>query len=112
MEPKQISQNGINLIKSEEQCRLTPYRDEGGLWTIGWGHLIKPGEHFTEITQEEADNLLLNDLQDAENCVNTCVKVPIDQNQFDALVSHVFNIGEERFKNSTMLKILNSNQST
>ena len=61
-----------------------------------------------EITLAEANKLLDGDLKRVEDAVNRLVASPIDQNQFDALVSFVFNIGEERFKKSKLLKELNA----
>jgi len=87
-----IGPAGVALIESFEQCRLTAYPDSGSVWTIGWGHTrgVKKGD---TCTQEQADAWLCVDLEDAEKIVNASVKKPLTQNQFDALVSFVFNIG-------------------
>jgi lysozyme len=102
----QYSRNGLALTESFEQCRLTPYRDEGGVWTNGWGntHGVVPG---VEITQQKADADLLANVQDAINCVNRVVTVTLSQNEFDALVDLTFNIGVGSFAGSTLLKKLN-----
>ena len=86
------SQNGINLIKKFEGCRLTAYKCPAGVWTIGYGHTagVKEGQ---KITQEQADNFLILDLKVYENHVNN-LKLPLNQNQFDALVSFTYNCGQ------------------
>lgn len=101
-----ISQAGIDLIKSFEGCRLHAYLDAVGVPTIGFGSTdgVTMGD---AITQAEADTLLLEDLERFERCVNECVKVPIDQNAFDALVSFAFNLGCFALGDSTLLKYLN-----
>lgn len=103
------SENGINLIKRFEGIKLKAYKPTpNDVWTIGYGHTdgIKQGD---TITVEKATEYLRKDIQYFENAINTLVKVPLTQNQFDALVSFVFNIGVRAFKNSTMLKFLNAN---
>ncbi len=101
------SHRGLEFIKNEEGCVLHVYRDPAGYPTIGVGHLIKPGETFDTITEEEALQLLARDLAVAENAVNQMVRVPLIQNQFEALVSFVFNVGSGNFQKSTLLKLLN-----
>lgn len=103
---KTISKNGLELIKKYEGLRLSAYKDPAGILTIGYGHTktVKPGM----VINEEMANLLLKiDLMDAENAVRNLVDVELTQNQFDALVSFVFNVGTTKFKNSTLLKKLN-----
>ena len=94
------------MIKHFESCKLTDYQDSVGVWTIGWGHTagVKKGDNWT---QDEADDILLNDLEKFEGYVNQYVKVPLTQNQFDALVSWTFNLGPGNLKSSTMLIKLN-----
>ena len=101
-----IGSTGVDLIKHFESCKLTAYQDSVGIWTIGWGHTgsVKKGDIWT---QGEADNILLNDLDKFEGYVNQYVKVPLTQNQFDALVSWTFNLGPGNLKSSTMLTKLN-----
>lgn len=100
------SKNGINLIKQFEGCKLTSYKCPAGIWTIGYGHTkgVKQGQ---KITQVKALNYLKEDLASFEKGVKTSVKVPINQNQFDALVSFTYNVGLGAFKTSTLLKKLN-----
>ena len=88
-----ISDNGIELIKKFEGCRLTAYRDAVGVLTIGYGHIkgVKDGQ---KITQKKADALLREDLTRFEKHVNSYRKnYKFTQNEFDALVSFAFNIG-------------------
>ena len=102
-----ISDNGIALIKKYEGLRLIPYDDVAGLKTIGYGHLIKPGEEFWEITEAEAEEILRNDLEAAEKCVEKGLRVEVSQEQFDALVSFVFNCGCNAFMDSTLRRLTN-----
>lgn len=106
--PECTGKAGINLIKEFEGLKLGKYKDAVGLWTIGYGHLIRPEETFDRrLTEEEAESLLRKDLQEAEKGIKRLVSVPLTQNQFDALVSFVFNVGVGRLENSTLLKRLN-----
>jgi lysozyme len=105
------SQDGINLIKQHESLQLKPYLCPAKEWTIGYGHVIKDGEHFKEITIEQAEELLRQDLVIAENCINSSLKAPITQNEFDALVSLSFNIGITAFRKSTLLALINNETS-
>lgn len=105
-----ISQKGINFIKQKEGCSLKVYMDIGGKPTIGVGHLITENENIPkEITNEQAEELLRKDLKVVEDAINKHVKVKIDQEQFDALCSFVFNVGVSAFVSSTLLKELNNN---
>ena len=102
-----ISQEGIALIKRFEGCELKSYRCSAGVPTIGYGS-TKGVSMDMEITQERAEALLIEDISDFEEEVNKCVKVPLTQNQFDALISWTFNLGPTNLKNSTLLKVLNN----
>ena len=102
-----IGQAGIDLIKQFEGCVLHVYKDAVGLPTIGIGHLIKPGEKFTTITMQEAEDLLRSDIKIFEDALNKSIKVPVTQNQFDAMLSLAFNIGYGAFNKSTLLKKVN-----
>ena len=101
------SQNGIDLIKHFEGCELYAYKCPAGVWTIGYGHTkdVEPG---MQITEDDAHNMLVEELNEYETYVNTLVSVPLNQNQFDALVSWVYNLGGCNLKASTLLKVLNS----
>lgn len=107
-----ISLRGLAHIKGWEGFKGSVYLDVAGLPTIGYGHLIKPHERFTTITEAQAGALLAKDVTSAESAVNKYVKVPLTQNQFDALVSFAFNVGNGAFANSTMLKRINEGKYT
>ncbi len=104
------SQNGLEFISKWEGCVLKPYKDIAGLRTIGIGHLIKPGENFpdgVEITKQKALEILASDVRICEESIRLNIKVPLNQNQFDALVSFGFNCGTGVYKNSDACKALN-----
>ena len=101
------SEAGIDLIKSFEGCRTVAYQDVVGVWTIGYGHTIDVKEGM-RITQHQCDVMLEVDIETYENYVNEQVDVSLTQNQFDALVSWVYNLGPTNLRNSTMLKVLNA----
>jgi lysozyme len=96
----------IRFIKGFEACRLQPYRDEGGKWTVGWGHLMQDGDDTTRpITQAEADALFETELMHFEEEVTQAVAaVELRQHEFDALVSFAYNCGHEALEKSTLLK--------
>lgn len=101
------SQRGIDLIKFSEGFRAKPYKDSGGIMSIGWGHAIKPNESFSEITAEEGERLLREDLYSADRCINVSLGTRIkEQNEFDALISFIFNIGCGAFQSSNVFKYL------
>jgi lysozyme len=93
---RQINSAGMDLIRKYEGCELTVYADIAGLPTVGYGHRVMPDEDLEigdTITQNEADNLLLQDLSTAENEVSQAIFQPLNDNQFSALVSLVYNTG-------------------
>ena len=102
-----ISQEGLSLIKKFEGCELEAYKCAAGVWTIGFGSIkgVKQGD---TITQEEADNLLLHEMDEYEGYINDAVNVDLNQNQFDALVSWVFNLGPSNLSSSTLLTRINN----
>lgn len=102
------SQAGIDLIKSFEGFEPEPYKDAGGLLTIGYGHLIKRGEQFDRITREEGERILSDDVRFAENCIEQHVEPELEQYEFDALVSFIFNLGCANFARSTLRKMINA----
>lgn len=112
----ETSKKGIEVIKTFEGFRSKPYLDSAGIPTIGYGFTIYPdGRRVTlndkHITKEEADRIMKLVLRKYEECVNELVKKEINQNQFDALVSFVYNVGCNSFKKSTLLKKVNRNPS-
>lgn len=101
-----ISQEGIALIKKFEGCKLESYLCAANVPTIGYGS-TKGVEMGMTISQERAEELLLEDLEVYEDAVTKAVQVPLHQHQFDALVSWTFNLGGANLNSSTMLKVLN-----
>jgi len=103
-----LSEGGLNFLKRWERYRGKPYNDGYGNMTIGYGHVILPGEKFTEMSEPEAAALLAKDAAWAASVVNQLVQVPLTSSQFDALTSLVFNWGAGNFRNSSHLALLNS----
>lgn len=106
-----IAKSTLDFITKEEGARNKAYKDSKGLWTIGVGHLIKADEQnliTATLTDEQVEDLLRSDLKWCSEAVETSVKVPLQQHQFDALYSLCFNIGETNFRNSTVVKKINA----
>lgn len=103
-----LSQAGIDLVKSFEGLRLKAYPDLAGVWTIGYGHTGKEVHAGMEVTLQDAMTILLADLHAAIAVVNQHVRVPVTQNQFDALVVFAYNVGGGAFVLSHLLKYLNA----
>jgi lysozyme len=104
-----ISAEGLSLIKKFEGCELKAYRCAANVLTIGYG-TIKNVTEGMEITQEEAETLLQEEMHEYEGYINDMVKVPLEQHQFDAMVSWVFNLGSGNLSSSTLLKKLNNSE--
>jgi len=108
-----VAVSAKNLIAGNEGLSLTAYQDSGGAWTIGYGHLIRAGERYypygpvREITLQEANQLFDADTAVATRAVDTLVVVPLSDNQREALISFVFNVGVGAFQSSTLLRVLN-----
>lgn len=107
-----ISQNGLDFIEEWEGKKPDKYKDAAGLWTVGIGHLIKQGEVFSHtLTDAECYELLREDLAPVQSRINRWVKVPLTQNQYDALCCLVLNIGtgnkHKGFFSSSVLRYLN-----
>jgi len=102
-----ISQAGLDLVKKFEGFEPKPYLCPAGVLTIGYGHVIKKGEKFGEISEREASAQLKRDMKPFEEAVRKYVDVELDQEQFDALASFVYNEGANAFRESTLLKKLN-----
>lgn len=106
-----VSPSGVDLICNFEGLRLKAYDDGVGVWTIGFGTTKYPNgirvKKGDTCTLEQAKSYMQHDLKKFEQTVNSAVNVPINQNQFDALVSLAYNIGSTAFKNSTLVKRLN-----
>tara|TARA_R100001509_G_scaffold44817_1_gene24353 strand:- start:404 stop:835 length:432 start_codon:yes stop_codon:yes gene_type:complete len=100
---------GLALIKKFEGCELEAYQCSAGVWTIGYGHTkgVQKGDVWS---QNHAEHMLEVELEEFEGYINKYVTVALSQNQFDALVSWVYNLGPANLKSSTMLKVLNSGE--
>ena len=111
-----ISKNGIKFLIREEGSRLKAYQDSRGIWTIGVGHTSAAGPPKVtpslKISKEEEETILLRDLKEAEEGILRLLKVPVNQNEFDALVSLVHNIGIPQFTGSSVLRLLNKKDRT
>lgn len=109
-----INKTGIDFIKSFEGLRLNPYLCSAGVPTIGYGSTsYENGVRVTlgdpDITQERAENLLMNTLSTYEKGVDDYTTDSINQQQFNALVSFAYNLGVKALKSSTLLKLVNLN---
>ena len=105
------SKNGLHLTEQFEGCKLNAYPDpatNGDPWTIGYGHTGAKVHQGMTITQEQAEELLMQDTQKAAAAVNAKVTGDITQEEFDALVDFVFNVGAGNFAASTLLKKVNA----
>ena len=102
-----VSEEGVALIKKFEGCELESYKCPAGVWTIGYGYTKKVKEGVV-ISKEEAEKLLREDIEEFEGYVKNLVHVDLEQCQYDAFVSWVFNLGPTNLKNSSLLRILNS----
>lgn len=102
-----ISQKGLDLIKQFEGCKLTAYKDQVGIWTIGYGTTAGVTEGMT-ISLDEAEKLLKDHVDMVAHHVSGYLKVPCNQNQFDALCSFAYNLGCSALKRSTLLAKFNS----
>lgn len=89
----QLTQEAIELIKRFEGFEPKPYKDPVGIWTIGYGHVIKPGEKFTRITEQQATELMLLDIETKKRWIAYYIERLLNDNQYSALVSLVFNLG-------------------
>ena len=110
----QISEVGLNLIKSFEGCKLSPYLDSAKIPTIGWGTVYyEDGSRVSmddnAISQERADQLLLFEVNSKTRTLNVLIKVPVNQNQFDAICCWTYNVGQGAAASSTLLRLLNAN---
>ena len=102
-----ISNTGIDLIKHFEGCETEAYLCPAGVPTIGYGHIkgVQMGDVITEV---QAHEMLVEELDEYESYINDLVTVSLNQNQFDAMVSWVYNLGSGNLRASTLLKVLNS----
>lgn len=104
-----ISDAGVEFIRDFEGYSPVPYKDVAGKLTVGVGHLILPGEDFSvPLMPPEADKLLKKDADRFVRAVNRQVGIRLKQQQFDALTSFTFNLGESALSKSTLLKRVNT----
>ena len=107
---RHITPKGIDLIKRFEGAEAHIYEDAAGYPTIGYGHLLRVGEaeFFAKgISHEDAEALLIKDVQVAERAVLRYISVPLTDGQFDALVSFTFNLGSGALQRSTLRQKVN-----
>lgn len=117
-----ISQHGLRLLTLWEGSKPKVYKDSAGLPTIGVGHLLLKHEIAADainiagklvrlrfgLTEAQISDLLAQDIVRFEDAINRNVKITLKQNQFDALVSFIFNVGVTSFVRSSLLKAINS----
>lgn len=109
----QLSPSGVTFLHDAEELRLTSYPDSKGVWTIGWGTTridgkpVRPGMTCTE---EQALAWANADCREALDAIEASVRVPLTQNQIDALCSFAYNVGIGGFKSSSLLRAINSRQ--
>lgn len=107
----EISGRGISLITGIELFKSSAYKDQAGIWTIGYGTTRINGMPVLEgmiINEPVGWALLKGRLDNTETTLNKCLKIKINQNQYDALCSLCYNIGEHNFLSSTLLKSINN----
>jgi len=107
-----VSPEGAAFIKKFEGLRLSSYECQAGVWTVGYGTTGPDIGPDTKITKQEAEILFASDLMQFESGVRDFLKVTVNQNQFDALVSFAYNVGLSAFRNSTLLRLLNDRADT
>lgn len=100
-----------DYLHRREEFRATPYLDAAGIWTIGYGHVIRPHEKktLTRLTEPQAAELARRDLDPIElylDAIQGNFSTPLNQHQFDGLASFAFNVGLRAFEKSTLLKLV------
>lgn len=106
------SDAGFALTKKFEGLQLSAYQDQGGVWTIGYGHTARSVCGGLKITEDQAELLLHSDVAGAVAAVNRAVSYKISQNHFDAMVDFVFNLGPTSLLTSTLLRDVNAGKFT
>ena len=102
-----IGMKVLDMIKHFDCLELNDYQCAAGVWTIGYGN-TKEVQKGIVISEDTANEMLVEELNEYENYINTLVNVELNQNQFDAMVSWVYNLGGGNLKASTLLKVLNA----
>ncbi len=100
-------ETGLNLIKGYEGLRMAAHYAPSEQWTVGYGH-TSSARHGMSVTEGDAERLLRDDVQPIEQLLSNTVRAPLNQNEHDALASLIFNIGEENWNRSTVLRKLNA----
>jgi len=100
-------ETGLNLIKGYEGLRMSAHYAPTEQWTVGYGH-TDSARHGMSVTEGDAERLLRSDVQPIEQLIGDTVRAPLNQNEHDALVSLIFNIGEDNWRRSTVLRKLNA----
>ena len=103
-----ITPQGVDLIKSFESFRSMDYLCPAGVHTIGYGHVIAPGEQFDlPLTQEEGEAILVRDILKAQSSVLRLISVPLTDGQYDPLVCFTFNLGGGALQRSSLRRKVN-----
>jgi lysozyme len=103
---RKINEAGLALLKSFEKCILTAYKDQGGVWTIGWGHVDPTVCEGMTYTQQQADQQLLNDLE-GFYVLDHYITDNVNDNQYSALICLAFNVGLRAVRLSNTLRLVN-----
>lgn len=103
-----IDRDGLEFIKALEGYSATAYKDGAGVWTIGYGHTEGVTAQSPILTRDQAEQVLIADIEDFEEEIMKAVTVELTANEFVALLAFLFNIGLTRFLKSTLLEKLNS----
>ncbi|MGL5318584.1 MAG: lysozyme [Bacteroidales bacterium] len=104
-----VSEQGLELIRTFEGCRLSAYQCSAGRWTIGYGHTGEDVVEGLQISQARATDLLMWDVNQVLKLLRAEIRVPLRQCQLDALVSLGYNIGVNALRKSTLLRLVNRN---
>lgn len=105
---RNITEDGVRLIRRFEGFSATPYVCPAGYLTVGYGHVVKNVDAFRQpITENEATEILTVDVETAERTVLRLISVPLTDGQFDALVSFTFNLGAGALQRSTLRRKIN-----
>jgi lysozyme len=102
-----INPKGIALIKEFEGCKLQTYHDQNGIPTIGYGHTGSDVKEGMTITQTQAEQLLIHDIERTEEIITPHIQLPIGDDRYSALVVFAYNVGPGNLINSTLLKLIN-----
>lgn len=100
--------SALNLIREFESCVLHVYRDAVGIPTIGYGHVLQRGERLNTITKLDAERLLAADIAPRVIALRSMLRQPATENQFNAMLSWMFNVGESAARRSTLIRKFNA----